>query len=155
MSVFGVILVRIFLHLNWIRTDTPIAPYSDRMWENTSITPNTDTFHALKGVTNFKWLTFWTVVFQTVFGSLLLIMALLIVSPDFVQKTERQRNKQTFIFIVMVQIIVAKYKSTSSISKLHGTGEKFEIVNVWDSKKNPEQGVKLIQSLVHWETRGK
>ena len=34
MSVFGVILVRIFPHLDWIWRDTEISPYSVRMREN-------------------------------------------------------------------------------------------------------------------------
>ena len=34
VSVFGVILVRILPHLDWIRRDTPISLYSVQMWEN-------------------------------------------------------------------------------------------------------------------------
>ena len=35
MSVFGVILVRIFPHSDWIRRDMSISPYSVQMRENT------------------------------------------------------------------------------------------------------------------------
>ena len=42
MSVFGVILVRIFPHSNWIRIDT-IQSECGKI--RTRITPNTDTFH--------------------------------------------------------------------------------------------------------------
>ena len=34
MSIFRVVLVRIFPHLDWILRDTPISPYSVRKWEN-------------------------------------------------------------------------------------------------------------------------
>ena len=34
MSIFGVILVRIFPHSDWIRRDTEYLPYSVRMREN-------------------------------------------------------------------------------------------------------------------------
>ena len=44
MSVFGVILVRIFPHSDWIRRDTQSA--SGKI--QTRITPNTDTFYTVK-----------------------------------------------------------------------------------------------------------
>ena len=49
VSVFRVFLVRIFPHLDWIRTDTPlislcILPECGEI--RTGKTPNTDTFHA-------------------------------------------------------------------------------------------------------------
>ena len=56
MSVFGIILVRIFLAFSRIRTEfgelLRISPYSTRMRENagkiqTRITSNTETFYAL------------------------------------------------------------------------------------------------------------
>ena len=56
LSVFVVILVRIFPSFSRIRTEygeiLRISPYSVRMWENvgkmwTRITPNTDTFYVL------------------------------------------------------------------------------------------------------------
>ena len=64
MSVFGVILVHIFQHLDSIRRDTEylsvlsISPYSVRMRENagktqTRITPNTDTF--LRSECSYGW----------------------------------------------------------------------------------------------------
>ena len=53
MSVFGVFLVRIFPAFSRIRTEYGVSPYSVRMRENagkmrTRITPNTDTFYAVK-----------------------------------------------------------------------------------------------------------
>ena len=46
VSVFGVILVRIFPHSDWIGRDTSISPYLVRMRGiRTRITPNTDTFY--------------------------------------------------------------------------------------------------------------
>ena len=46
VSVFGVFLVRIFPHLDWILEIVRISPYSVEMRENTDQkTLNTDTFH--------------------------------------------------------------------------------------------------------------
>ena len=52
MSVFGVILVRIFPHSEWIRRNTPHLSVFSPMPENagkmgTIITPNTDTFYVV------------------------------------------------------------------------------------------------------------
>ena len=52
MSVFGVILVRIFPHSEWIRRNTPRLSVFSPMPENagkmgTIITPNTDTFYVV------------------------------------------------------------------------------------------------------------
>ena len=55
MSVFGVFLVYIFLHLLWTRTFTL---YSVRMRENTDHTRktlNTDTFHSAKSFTEYSF----------------------------------------------------------------------------------------------------
>ena len=50
MSVFGVILFHIFPHSDWIQKDAPylsvFSPKCGKMW--TRITPNTDTFYAVK-----------------------------------------------------------------------------------------------------------
>ena len=52
VSVFGVFVVRIFLNSNWIRRDTKYLSVSVRIRENTDQkTPNTDTFHAVQGIT--------------------------------------------------------------------------------------------------------
>ena len=53
MSVFGVILIRIFLHLDWIRRNT----YSELFWSErgkrqTRIIPHTNIFHAVNGDVN-------------------------------------------------------------------------------------------------------
>ena len=45
VSVLGVILAHIFLHLGWIRSDTCIHSKCGKM--RTRITPNTDTFYAV------------------------------------------------------------------------------------------------------------
>ena len=48
MSVFRVILVRIFPHSNWTRKDTPyLSVFSPNAGKWTRITSNTDTFHAV------------------------------------------------------------------------------------------------------------
>ena len=58
-SVFGVILVHIFPAFSRIRTEYGEIPYSIRMRENagkmrTRITPNTDSFYAVKRQRQFK-----------------------------------------------------------------------------------------------------
>ena len=51
VSAFGVFLVRIFPHPDWIRRDGSISPYSARMKKiQTWRTPNTDTFHVVSSV---------------------------------------------------------------------------------------------------------
>ena len=50
VSVFGVILVRIYPHLDWIPRDTPyLSVFSPNAGQiRTTITPNTDTFNTVK-----------------------------------------------------------------------------------------------------------
>ena len=78
MSVFGVILVRIFPAFNRIRTAygeiLRISPYSVQMWENvgkmrTRITPNMDTFYAAgqlrRAATSFLSKTEWHIFIKS------------------------------------------------------------------------------------------
>ena len=62
MSVFGVILVRIFPHKDWIKRDTPhLSVFSPNTWKiRTRITPNTDTFHAVGNGTLNNWISLRT-----------------------------------------------------------------------------------------------
>ena len=54
MSVFGVILVRIFPHSDWIRGDTRISPYSVWLREN-AYQNNSEYGHILRSIYSFNW----------------------------------------------------------------------------------------------------
>ena len=63
-------------------------------------------------------------------------VAVLIVSVDFVQKTQKQYNKQTFTFTVIVHLIIGEYSQHPLSRPSMGPVTKLEVVNARDNEKN-------------------